>query len=187
MDTKDIMTDTRTNAARCLIEWAVVGLPSTLASSVSAKLTAIAHTGLPRADDMEWVLFGEVVGACAGPPPTVHLRRLPMLVNDPESQKGNWDTWDLVCPTSHDRVDFSIGMQIGILAKPSTAKPWGRLSLVKTFQFGMCPPFIKTCHGMYLTFSQVPMRDGYAPCGGSSRPTLAIRSPPTRQLTGVLK
>ena len=127
MDTKDIMTDTRTNAARCLIEWAVVGLPSTLASSVSAKLTAIAHTGLPRADDMEWVLFGEVVGACAGPPPTVHLRRLPMLVNDPESQKGNWDTWDLVCPTSHDRVDFSIGMQIGILAKPFDRQALGKV------------------------------------------------------------
>ena len=48
-------------------------------------------------------------------------------MNDPESQKGSWDTWDLVCPVTHDRVDFTVGMQIGILTKPFDRQALGKI------------------------------------------------------------
>ena len=141
MDTEAMQSPTRVMAARGLVDWATVGLPSTLAGSVGAKMMAIANTGVPQADEMEWVLFGEVTGTCAGPPFTAHLRRLPMLVNKPEDQIGRWDTWDLVCPVSHDRVDFSIGMQIGVLTKPFDRQAFGKVVASQSVPVWNLPSF----------------------------------------------
>ena len=127
MQTKVMKSATRLTAESSLIDWATAGLPSTLADSVGATLMTIARAGTPREDDKEWVLFGEVVGTCDGPPFTAHLHRLPLLVPDQERTDGTWDNWDLVCPIAHTRVDFNVGMQIGVLSKPSDHQVFGKI------------------------------------------------------------
>ena len=105
-------------AVESLIDWAVVGMPVTLAETVTAALRGIATLGECRQVHEEWVLFGEVLDMQLGPPTRVRIQRTSMLMKDLDATKVSWSTFDLVCTVKHCRVDFTPGMWIGLVAKP---------------------------------------------------------------------
>ena len=108
-----------TIAVESLLQWATFGMPSSLASTVSAALKSIATTGLCRSNEEDWALFGEVCDVQHEPTMCVHLRRTSMLLADEVIQAGLWETFDILCPVTHTRVDFSPGMLVGVLATPA--------------------------------------------------------------------
>ena len=102
-----------------LMNWATASLPSSLAVSVQDALKAIAATGVCNDELAEWVLFGEVVQVRCGPPKSVHVRRTSMLLNDDLLANDGWKQFEVCCQADHARVDFTPGMFLGLLTKPS--------------------------------------------------------------------
>ena len=52
----------------CWVDWATMGMPDTLGSTVPRMLKAIASTGECQGDDEEWILFGKVTDVLGGTP-----------------------------------------------------------------------------------------------------------------------
>ena len=119
MDTKEMGSTHELRADGALMNWATASLPSSLAVSVQDALKAIAATGVCNDGLAEWVLFGEVVQVRCGPPKSVHVRRTSMLLNDDLMANDGWKQFEVCCQADHARVDFTPGMFLGLLTKPS--------------------------------------------------------------------
>ena len=105
-------------AVEGLIEWSVMGMPVTLAETVTKALHGIASCGDCRSASEDWVLFGEVMDVNIGPNLCAHIRRTSMLMQPLDAENVRWPAFDILCPVRHCRLDLAPGMWIGILAKP---------------------------------------------------------------------
>ena len=125
----DIMDKTRERGSwskDSFVGWATAGLAEPLGASVRDALHAIAATGdvCPHAD--RWVLFGEVTELVCPDPLHVQICRKSMLLQD-VIVRDEWSQFDLMCSGSHQRVDFTEGMWIGVYVKSSQCTQAGRI------------------------------------------------------------
>ena len=127
MATKGMCSTNETLAEGTMINWAIASLPSSLATSVQEALMAIAATGGCDPCVEDWVFFGEVVHVLGGPPQCVHVRRTSMLFQDDKLAKDGWENFEICCQADHSRVDFTPGMFLGILTKPSHRSRVGKM------------------------------------------------------------
>ena len=129
MDSKANEVHAESLAARGLIDWAIMGLPFTLAETVCTALVSIATTGGCRNVDQDWVLFGEVVEVSDGPPFSAQLRRVSLLSSQGDQVGEQWANFDIICPvTVHRRVDFTPGMLLGMYTKPSNRQSHNKVA-----------------------------------------------------------
>ena len=128
MGTKDMGSKHGLHVDGALIHWATASLPSSLAVSVQDALKAIAATGACEDDLAEWILFGEVVRVHCGPPKCVQVRRTSMLFQDDVLANDGWKQFEVCCQADHARVDFTPGMFLGLLTKPSHRPTVGKVT-----------------------------------------------------------
>ena len=157
MDTKDNKIPGEQKAVRGMIDWAIMGLPSTLAETVNTALVSITTTGDCRNADQDWALFGEVVEVRDGPPFCAQLRRVSLLSPKADHVGAQWAKFDLVCPTGHNRVDFSPGMLLGVYTKPANRQG---INKAVADASGIFLPLTGVLRGMLPIFSLEHMRVG---------------------------
>ena len=177
----EMKSNAGSNAVESLIEWSVVGMPVTLAETVTKALHGIASCGECRLASDDWVLFGEVMDVHTGPPFCAHVRRTSMLMQPLDVEAVRWPTFDILCPVRHRRVDFSPGMWIGIVVKPGNRLDGDRILADAKVTVWNVPSYNR-CH----ISLPAPTKAGFGPCGGFKMLAWGMSLHPTPQLTGVL-